>query len=107
VTDRQGYPDVAGPPVTCLEMSDLLTGTDASRQSEQRTEHRCPGRCGRVVPNHLYVCGPCWRKLPGELQRAVRATICDPVLSPARTRTFAAAAAFYTALAADSDGTVT
>jgi hypothetical protein len=88
-------------------MSDLLTGTDASRQSEQRTEHRCPGRCGRVVPNHLYVCGPCWRKLPGELQRAVRATICDPVLSPARTRTFAAAAAFYAALAADSDGTVT
>ena len=52
------------------------------QSGDQRTHHRCPGRCGRAVPNHLYACGPCWRKLPGQLQREIRATVGDPVLSP-------------------------
>lgn len=68
----------------------------APQQLRRTTDHQCPGRCGRAVPNHLYVCGACWRKLPGQLQRAIRASVADPVLSPARTRAFTAAAAFYT-----------
>jgi hypothetical protein len=41
--------------------------------------HRCPGRCGRSVANHLYACGPCWRKLLAQLQRAIRTTVGEPV----------------------------
>jgi hypothetical protein len=70
--------------------------TQAPPQQGRATHHQCPGRCGRTVPNHLYACGACWRKLPGALQRAIRASAADPVLSPARTRAFTAAAAFYT-----------
>lgn len=33
--------------------------------------HECPGHCGRTVPLHLLACGPCWRRLPAELQRTV------------------------------------
>ena len=56
--------------------------------------HQCPGRCGRSVANHLYACGRCWRKLPAQLQQAIRTTVGQPVLSPARTRAFTAAARY-------------
>jgi hypothetical protein len=26
--------------------------------------HRCPGRCGRRVPQHLFACRGCWARLP-------------------------------------------
>jgi hypothetical protein len=78
-------------------MSQPRTDTPPA-QHHRRDAHQCPGRCGRTVPNHLYACRSCWRKLPGELQRAIRATAADPALSPARTRAFTAAAAFYTTL---------
>jgi hypothetical protein len=68
----------------------------AARHAGSRTHHLCPGRCGRTVPNDLYACGGCWRKLPGQLRRAIRASARDPVLSPARSRAFTDAAAFYT-----------
>jgi hypothetical protein len=70
--------------------------TQAQQQQRRANCHQCPGRCGRTVPNHLYACGSCWRRLPGQLQRAIRASATDPVLSPARTRAFTAACAFYT-----------
>ena len=68
--------------------------------------HQCPGRCGRSVANHLYACGRCWRKLPAQLQQAIRTTVGQPVLSPARTRAFTAAAAFYTSLPGARDQAV-
>jgi hypothetical protein len=54
--------------------------------------HQCPGRC--------------WRKLPAQLQQAIRTTVGQPVLSPARTRAFTAAAAFYTSLPGAGDQAV-
>lgn len=33
--------------------------------------HLCPGRCGRIVPDHLYACVRCWRRLPHGLKRAI------------------------------------
>ena len=68
--------------------------------------HQCPGRCGRSVANHLCACGRCWRKLPAQLQQAIRTTVGQPVLSPARTRAFTAAAAFYTSLPGAGDQAV-
>jgi hypothetical protein len=62
-----------------------------------RHHHQCPGGCGRSVPNRLYACGPCWRALPREIQRAIHATVHDPLLSPKRTATFTAASAYYAA----------
>jgi hypothetical protein len=96
MTDRHGHPNKAGPPVKFVEINRPRTDLRATRHCERRTRHLCPGGCGRAVPNDLYVCGPCWRKLPGKLQRAISATVGDPVLSPARTRAFTAAVAFYT-----------
>jgi hypothetical protein len=68
--------------------------------------HQCPGRCGRSVANHLYACGRCWRKLPAQLQQAIRTTVGQPVLSPARTGAFTTAAAFYTSLLGAGDQAV-
>jgi hypothetical protein len=67
------------------------------RQHRHVAHHQCPGRCGRTVPIDRYACRFCWRRLPGELQHAIRFTASDPVLSPARTYAFTAAAKFYTA----------
>jgi hypothetical protein len=84
-------------------MSQPRTDLRPTSQHRHGTHHWCPGRCGRTVPNHLYACGSCWRKLPGALQRAIRASAADPVLSPARTRAFTAAGAFYSALPGAAD----
>lgn len=36
--------------------------------------HICPARgCPRKVPDHLLMCGICWRQVPRHLQRAVNA----------------------------------
>lgn len=33
--------------------------------------HRCPGQCGRKVPNHLFACRPCWYRLPLSLRQPI------------------------------------
>lgn len=38
----------------------------------------CPGQCGREIVHHLFVCGPCWRRLPSNLRRAVGSNRRDP-----------------------------
>ena len=65
-----------------------------------RNHRYCPGRCGRLLADHYYVCGPCWRALPGDVKRAITAAAGQPLLSPARTRAFTAAADFYACRAA-------
>lgn len=36
------------------------------------SSHTCPvARCSTTVPDHLLMCGPHWRSVPLELQRAV------------------------------------
>lgn len=37
------------------------------------TTHRCPGGCGRTVPNHLFACRPCWFRLPHGLRQPITA----------------------------------
>ncbi|AEV73614.1 hypothetical protein MycrhN_3076 [Mycolicibacterium rhodesiae NBB3] len=76
-------------------MSEPRSIRPAPRGRADRACHQCPGRCGRSVPNHLYACERCWRRLPAQLQQAIRASVAWPVLSPARTRAFTAAAEFY------------
>lgn len=77
-------------------MSERRSTRPAPLERASRTHHQCPGRCGRSVSNHLYACERCWRSLPAQLQQAIRANVEQPVLSPARTRAFSAAAEFYT-----------
>jgi hypothetical protein len=38
--------------------------------AERSTHHDCYG-CGRSVPNRLFACGPCWHRLPLDLQRPI------------------------------------
>jgi hypothetical protein len=63
----------------------------------EEDQHLCPGGCSRGVPNDLYACGSCRRRLPSELQQAISAAVHEPVLSPSRTRVFTAAGRFFTA----------
>jgi hypothetical protein len=101
MTDSHGPPDEAGSPAALVEMNQPRTDLHAARRCDLK-QHFCPGRCARAVPNDRYACGPCWRKLPGHLQRAIGRTVGDPVLSPARTCAFTAAVTFYTALLSGS-----
>lgn len=65
------------------------------REAAHPNHHRCPGGCGRCIPNHLCACRPCWRRLPRDLQRAICATVREPLLSAKRTAAFTAATTFY------------
>ena len=49
-----------------------------------RAKHRCPGCRAVDVPNNLLACQPCWRDLPGPIQREVLATFQYPILHPRR-----------------------
>lgn len=35
--------------------------------------HRCPGGCGRDVRREHFACPTCWRRLPFDLARRIRA----------------------------------
>lgn len=37
-----------------------------------RPFHRCPGQCGRDVPDRLFACLGCWRELPESLRRKIQ-----------------------------------
>lgn len=57
--------------------------------------HPCPGDCGVQVPQHLYACRPCWRRLPYPMRRAITDTYQrDPI---AHRRAMAEAAGWYAA----------
>ena len=35
------------------------------------TDNHCPTGCGRRVADGMLMCKPCWRRVPGSLQRDV------------------------------------
>lgn len=84
-------------------MSEPRSGVPAPRGRADRASHPCPGECGHSIPNDFYACECCWRSLPGQLQQAIRANIGQPVLSPARTRAFTAAAEFFTLVSTEAE----
>lgn len=59
------------------------------------TAHRCPGHCGRQVPDRYLACPECWRALPGPLRRRVCSTAHLHGLDQARTDALAAATTWW------------
>lgn len=69
-----------------------MTAPHRSRADVPGT-HRCPGCGAPEVPNRLYACNLCWRRLPRELQHGVLGTVRAPW--PERAAALQAAADFY------------
>lgn len=63
----------------------------------QHTEHRCPGACGRLVPNRLLACDEDWARLPRDIRRAVVRHTRGGKTGPARDQVTAAASAWFLA----------
>ena len=57
--------------------------------------HRCPGHCGRVVPDHLFACRSCWYRLPLDLRRAISRTAHRSLLDDERQQIVSDAVEFY------------
>lgn len=57
--------------------------------------HTCPGGCKKRVPNSRFACGPCWDRLPRELQTPIRRTAKMSLLSDERSAAVSAAIDFY------------
>lgn len=47
------------------------------------------------MPNRFFACGPCWHRLPRDLQRPVLATANQLLLAPARMAAIEDAVRFY------------
>lgn len=54
--------------------------------------HKCPGRCGALVPAHHLACKPCWFRLPRDLRDAVTRAYQRRGTHPREHRTALAAA---------------
>lgn len=55
-----------------------------SRNARPRPEtHRCPGNCGRIIPNTRFACTRDWARLPEHLQAAIN-TDRNPITNIAR-----------------------